>query len=156
MGLDYKRIDLCDVEVKENITVLQRQNLKAELMVSGYELMDDITSSLIEKIKEAIIDIVHYSEELPKKKNSDYLADKLQNDYTYMANVLSEFTGTTIEQYIISQKIDRVKRLLLFDELTLTEISHKLNCCSVAHSSQQFKKITGLTPSFFRQLKKRP
>lgn len=154
MGLDYKGIDLCEVEVKDNITVRQRQNLKAELMLSGYELMDDITSSLIEKIKEAIIDIVHYSEELPQKKNSDYLADKLQYDYTYLANVFSESTGITIEHYIIAQKIDRVKRLLLFDKLTLTEISYKLNYCSVAHLSQQFKKVTGLTPSFFKRLKK--
>lgn len=154
MGLDYKGIDLCEVEVKDNITVLQRQNLKAELLVSGYELLDDITSSLIEKIKEAIIDIVHYSEELPRKKNSDYLADKLQYDYTYLANVFSESTGITIEQYIISQKIDRVKRLLLFDNLTLTEISYKLNYSSVAYLSQQFKKVTGLTPGFFKQIKK--
>ncbi len=155
MGLDYKGIDLCEVELKNTVTEQQLAKLKDELMVSGYELLDNKSSSLIEKIKEVIVEIVHYSDELPKIKNSNFLADKLEYDYTYMANIFSEATGITIEQYIITQKIDRVKRLLLFDKLTLTEISYKLNYSSVAHLSQQFKKVTGLTPSFFKKLKKR-
>lgn len=154
MGLDYKGIDLCEVEVKNNITEAQRNKLKDELLVSGYELMDEESSTLIENIKKAIIEIVHYSDELPRIKNSEFLAEKLNYDYTYLANVFSESTGVTIEQYIISEKIDRVKRLLLFDKLTLTEISYKLNYCSVAHLSQQFKKVTGLTTSYFKKLKK--
>lgn len=155
MGLQYKGIDMCEVEVKDNITDLQRQQLKEDLLISGYELMDDQNSDLIEKIKDTIIDIVHYSDELPKIKNSEFLTEKLNYDYTYMANLFSEATGITIEQYIISQKIDRVKTLLLFDKLNLTEISYKLNYCNVAHLSQQFKKVTGLTPTFFKKLKQK-
>jgi AraC-like DNA-binding protein len=153
MGLDYQGMDLCEVEVKNNITDLQRSRLKEELLVSGYELMDGKSSSIIQDIKDSITELIHYSDELPKIKNSDFLADKLKHDYTYMANLFSEATGITIEQYIITQKIERVKRLLMFEKLTLTEISYKLNYCSVAHLSQQFKKVTGLTPSFFKQLK---
>ncbi len=123
MGLHYKGIDLCEVEIKNDISDKQREKLKSELLLSGYQLMDNISSSLISKIKETIIQIVHYTDELPKKKNSDFLADELGYDYTYMANLFSESTGITIEQYIITQKIDRVKRLLLFDKLKLTEIS---------------------------------
>ncbi len=153
MGLDYQGIDLCEVKIKNDITDEQRQLLKDELLVMGYELMDDQSSSLIKDVKEAIIDLVHYSDELPRLKNSEFLAHRLKLDYDYVSNLFSVATGTTIEQYIITQKIDRVKRLLIFDKLTLTEISHKLNYCSVAHLSQQFKKVTGLTPSFFKHLK---
>ncbi len=153
IGLEYQGVDLCEVKIKDDITEEQRQQLRDQLLVSGYHLMDDISSTLIDNVKKTIIDLVHYSDELPRIKNSDFLADRLNHDYTYMSNLFSEATGITIEQYIISQKIDRVKRLLIFDKLTLTEISYKLNYCSVAHLSQQFKKVTGLTPSFFKHLK---
>ncbi len=155
LGLAYKGIDMSEVEVKDNITLKQREKLREELFLSGFELLDDSKAGMIEKIKDAIIDLVHYSEELPKIKNSDFLSDKLDYDYTYMANLFSEATGITIEHYIISQKIERAKHLLLFDDLNLTEIAYKLNYCNVGHLSQQFKKVTGLTPTFFKHLKQK-
>ena len=153
LGLHYGIVDLGEVEVKENVDAIQRDQLKIGLLRSGLELMDDKKAMLIEKIKNVIVEMVHYSDELPKTKNSDFIADKLAFDYTYLANLFSEATGITIEQFIIIHKIERVKELLLYDELTLTEISYKLNYSSVAHLSNQFKKITGLSPSHFKQLK---
>jgi AraC-like DNA-binding protein len=155
LGLHYGIVDLGEVEVKENVNAAQRDQLKIGLLKSGLELMDDKKAMLIEKIKNVIVEMVHYSDELPKTKNSDFIADKLAFDYTYLANLFSEATGITIEQFIIIHKIERVKELLLYDELTLTEISYKLNYSSVAHLSNQFKKITGLTPSYFKKLKRK-
>jgi AraC-like DNA-binding protein len=153
LGLTYSMIDLGEVEVKETITETQREALKVNLLKSGLELMDDKKAILIERIKNVIIEMVHYEDEVPKVKNSEYLSEKLQYDYTYLANLFSETTGTTIEQFIIIHKIERVKELMIYDELNLTEISYKLNYSSVAHLSHQFKKITGLTPSFFKSLR---
>jgi len=153
LGLHYGTVDLGEVEVKEDITPEQREHLRKLLLKSGLELMDDKKPMLIEKIKNVIVEMIHYSDELPKVKNSEFLSNKLHHDYTYLANLFSEATGTTIEHYIILHKIERVKELLLYDELNLTEISYKLNYSSVAHLSNQFKKVTGLTPSFFKQLK---
>ncbi len=153
LGLHYGMIDLGEVEVMESITREQRSQLKINLLKSGLELMDDKKAMLIEKIKAAIVEMVHYTDELPRIKNSDYLHEKLQYDYTYLANLFSEATGITIEHFIIMHKIERVKELLLYDELNLTEISYKLNYSSVAHLSNQFKKITGLTPSYFKKLR---
>ena len=115
--------------------------------------MDDKKSVLIEKIKDVVIEMVHYEDELPKVNFSDYLAEKLGYNYTYLANLFSETEGTTIEHFIIIHKIERVKELIIYDELNLTEIAWKLHYSSVAHLSNQFKKITGLTPSFFKSLK---
>ena len=117
--------------------------------------MDDKKAILIEKIKSVIIEMVHYDDDKPKVNFSDYLTEKLSYDYTYLANLFSEVTGVTIEYFIIAHKIERVKELLIYDELNLTEISYKLNYSSVAHLSTQFKKVTGLTPSFYKQLKKK-
>lgn len=153
LGLHYLVVDLGEVDILEDITKEQRIKLKIALLRSGLELMDDKKAILIEKIKRVIVEIVHYSEELPKINFSDYISKKLNYDYTYLANLFSEVTGTTIEQYIIAHKIERVKELLLYDELNLTEISYLMNYSSVAHLSNQFKKITGLTPSFFKKLK---
>lgn len=153
LGLHYTKVELGEVEVMEDISEEQRIQLKTELLKSGLELMDDQKSILIEKIKNTIVEMVHYNEELPKINFSDYLSEKLKHDYTYIANLFSEVTGITIEHYIIAHKIERVKELLLYNELSLTEISYKLNYSSVAHLSNQFKKVTGLTPSFFKQLK---
>ena len=153
LGLHYGKIELGEVEIKENITAKQRSQLKTALIKSGLELMDDKKSVLIERIKNTIVEMVHYLDEVPKVKNSDYISDRLNHDYTYLANLFSEATGITIEQYIISHKIERVKEFLLYDELNLTEISLKLNYSSVAHLSNQFKKVTGLTPTFYKQLK---
>ncbi|NTW31235.1 MAG: AraC family transcriptional regulator, partial [Bacteroidetes bacterium] len=120
---------------------------------SGLELMDDKKAILIEKIKNLVVELIHYTDETPKINYSDYLSKKLNYDYTYLANLFSEVTGFTIEHYIIAHKIERVKELLLYDELNLTQISYKLNYSSVSHLSSQFKKVTGLTPTFFKHLK---
>jgi AraC-like DNA-binding protein len=137
----------------EELTAELWNVLKLNLSESGLELLDNKRSILIEKIKNVIIEMVHYSGELPEVNYSHFIAQKLGYDYTYLANIFSEMQGQTIQQYIIVNKIERVKELLLYDELNLTEISYKLNYSSVAHLSTQFKKVTGLTPSFFKQLK---
>jgi AraC-like DNA-binding protein len=120
---------------------------------TGLELMNDKKALLIEKIKKIIIEMVHYVDELPKTNFSDYLSEKLNYDYTYLANLFSEVQGITIEKFIISHKIERVKELIIYDELNLTEIAWLMHYSSVAHLSNQFKKITGLTPSHFKKLK---
>ncbi len=155
MGIHYVFLDLGVVEILEEITQEQREELKTNLLKSGLELLDDNRSILIEKIKNVIIEMIHYSDELPDLNYSDYISRKLDLDYTYLSNLFSEVKGITIQQYIINHKIERVKELLLYDELNLTEISCKLNYSSVAHLSNQFKKVTGLTPTFFKQLKQK-
>ncbi len=153
LGLNYVVVDLGVVEVLEDITAEQRQQLKANLLKAGLELLDDQKSILVDKIKNVIIEMVHYSDELPKVNYSDYISEKLDYDYTYLANIFSEVKGITIQQFIIIHKIEKVKELLLYDELNITEISYKLDYSSAAHLSNQFKKITGLTPSFYKQLR---
>ena len=155
LGLHYVVIDLGVVEILENILPEQLALLKQNLLRSGLELLDDKKSILIEKIKNVIIEMIHYSDELPKVNYSDYIGEKLGHDYTYLANTFSEVKGITIQQFIIIHKIERVKELLLYNELNLTEISYKLQYSSVAHLSNQFKKITGLSPSFYKKLKKK-
>ena len=155
LGLKYVIIDLGMVEILEDITYEQRAVLKVNLLRSGLELLDDKKSILIEKIKGVIIEMIHYTEELPNVNYSDYISEKLDNDYTYLANTFSEVKGITIQQFIIIHKIERVKELLLYDELNLTEISYKLHYSSVAHLSNQFKKITGLTPTYYKSLKEK-
>src|SRR5688572_26465763 len=153
IGLHATSIDLGTVEILEKVTEEQRELLKKRLLKSGLELLDDKKSILIEKIKNVITEMIHYSDELPKQNYSDYISEKLNYDYTYLSNIFSEVKGITIQQFIILNKIERVKELLLYDELNLTQISDKLHYSSVAHLSSQFKKVTGLTPSFFKNLK---
>lgn len=153
LGLHYTKLDLGEVDVKENITAEQLDQLKSALSKSGLELMEDKKAILIEKMKNIIIEMIHYADEPYPRNFSDLISEKLKEDYTHLSNLFSEVTGTTIEHYIISHKIERVKELLLYDELNLTEISFQLNYSSVAHLSSQFKKVTGLTPTFFKQLK---
>src|SRR5450755_115937 len=153
LGINYISIDLGQVELMEKITPVQLDQFALALKQSGLELMDDKKSVLIEKIKDIIIEMVHYEEELPKVNFSDYLTEKLNYNYTYLANLFSESEGITIEHFIIIHKIERVKELIIYDELNLTEIAWKLHYSSVAHLSHQFKKVTGLTPSFFKSLK---
>jgi len=155
LGLHYVILDLGMAEILEEITPEQRNQLKENLLKSGLELMDDKRSILIEQIKNVIIEMIHYSDELPEVNYSDYISEKLHHDYTYLSNLFSEVKGITIQQFIIIHKIEKVKELLLYDELNLTEISYKLNYSSVAHLSTQFKKITGLTPSYYKQLKQK-
>lgn len=155
LNLHYTTINLGEVDVVENITTDQRLQLKAILLKAGLELMDDRKAILIEKIKNVIVEMVHYADDLPKTNFSDFLSEKLKFDYTYLANIFSETQGTTIEHYIILHKIEKVKELIIYDELNLTEIAYKLHYSGIAHLSSQFKKITGLTPSYFKSLKKK-
>ena len=143
------------VDIAEDITQKQREQLRANLLRSGLELLDDKKSILIEKIKNVIIEMIHYSDELPKMNYSEYISKKLNHDYTYLSNIFSEVKGITIQQFIIIHKIEKAKELLLYDELNITEISYKLHYSSVAHLSGQFKKITGLSPSFFKQMRQK-
>ncbi len=153
MGLWYVFVDLGTIEVRGEVTDEQREQLKANLLKSGLELLDDKRSILIEKIKNAVIEMIHLNEELPKTNFSDFISEKIGYDYTYLSNLFSEDKGVTLQQYIIMHRIEKVKELLLYDELTLTEISYRLQYSSVAHLSNQFKKVTGLTPSSYKQLK---
>ena len=153
LGLHFIVVDLGEVEIMETITSEQREKLKLSLIDSGLELMDDKRAVLIEKIKNTIIDMVHHSDEMIKTNFSDYLSEKLNHDYTYLANLFSEVQGSTIEHFIINHKIEPIKELIIYDELNITEIAWKMNYSSVAHLSNQFKKVTGLSPSHFKQLK---
>jgi len=155
LGLHFIVVDLGEVEIMETISAEQRELLIMALHKSGLELMDDKRAILIEKIKNAIIEMVHHSNELIKINFSDFLSKKLNHDYTYLSNLFSEVQGTTIEQFIISHKIERIKELIIYDELNITEIAWKMNYSSVAHLSNQFKKVTGLSPSHFKQLKEK-
>lgn len=153
LGLHYIIVELGEVEIMENMTNELREQVKIALLNSGLELMDDKRSVLIEKIKNTIVEMVHYTDEMIKTNFSDFLSKKLNHDYTYLANLFSEVQGTTIEQFIINHKIERIKELIIYDELNITEIAWKMNYCSVAHLSNQFKKVTGLSPSHFKRLK---
>lgn len=155
LGLHFVIVDLGEVEIMEELSDAQRGVLKTALLLSGLELMDDKKAILIEKIKNVIIEMVHHSDSLPKVNYSDYISQKLHYDYTYLSNIFSEVKGTTIQHFIILNKIERVKELLLYEELNLTEISYKMDYSSVAHLSNQFKKVTGLTPSHFKQMKEK-
>jgi AraC-like DNA-binding protein len=155
IGIRAYNIDLGVIEVHEELSESQRHLLKTNLLRSGLVLMEDKRSILIERIKTTIIEMVHHSDELPKVNYSAFISDKLNHDYTYLSNIFSETKGITIQQFIIIHKIEKVKELLLYNELTLSEIADKLHYSSTAHLSAQFKKITGLTPTFYRQLKQR-
>lgn len=154
LGIGWTSIDLGVAEISGELSDEQHRLLQAALSKSGLELLDDKRSILIERIKNVVTEMIHYSDEFPTQNYSDYISGKLGYDYTYLSNIFSEVKGITIQQFIILNKIERVKELLLYDELNLTEISYKLNYSSVAHLSNQFKKITGLSPSFFKKMKK--
>jgi AraC-like DNA-binding protein len=153
LGLHFTIVELGEVEIKEKLSVKKTGKLQAVLAKSGLELLEDKKSMLIEKIKNIIVEMIHYSDEPPTLNFSAYLSEKLHYDYNYISTLFSEVKGTTIEHYIIAHKIERAKELLIYNELTLTEIAYKLHYSSVAHLSNQFKKVTGLTPSFFKNMK---
>lgn len=153
LGLHYTTLELGEVDVIEDITLEQREKFKTGLLQSGLELMDDKKSILIQRIKNIIVELVHYSEEPLVTNFSEYLSAKLNHDYTYLANLFSEVQGTTIEKFLIAHKIERVKELLVYDELNLTEIAYRMHYSSVSHLSAQFKKVTGLTPTHFKELR---
>ncbi|HET9746065.1 MAG TPA: AraC family transcriptional regulator [Chitinophagaceae bacterium] len=155
LGLHYTSVELGEADIVEDISAEQQDQFKLALLKSGLELMDDKKSILIQKIKNVIVELIHYSEEPLTVNFSDYLSQKLNHNYTYLANLFSEVQGTTIEKFIISHKIERVKEHLVYNELNLTEIAYLMHYSSVAHLSAQFKKVTGLTPSHFKQLREK-
>lgn len=153
LGLNVKSVKLGEVVLAEEPTSKQKDALTEVLDALGFEVIDDKKSRIIEKIKNIIIDLVHYQDNDTKINLSDVLSDKLHHDYNYLSNLFSEVEGTTIEKYFIAQKVEKVKELLVYDELSLSEIADRLNYSSVAYLSNQFKKVTGLTPSHFKQIK---
>ncbi|MBE9467049.1 MAG: helix-turn-helix transcriptional regulator [Bacteroidetes bacterium] len=153
LGILYKTVELGIVDTLEDVDDEQVNKLKLNLHKSGLEILDDKKSILVEKIKSAIVELVHYTDDQIKVNLSDYLSEKLDYDYTYLANLFSEVKGTTIEKFYLSHKIEKVQELIMYDELTLSEIAYKMHYSSVAHLSNQFKKITGFSPSHFKELR---
>ncbi len=153
LGLQYTSVELGEVEIIGDISNEQKERLNIALKMIGLKLIDDKKIILVERIKTIIIELVHYTDSQIKVNLSDFLSQKLDYNYTYLANLFSEVKGSTIEQFYLAHKIEKVKELLIYDELNLSEIAHKLHYSSVAHLSNQFKKITGLTPSRFKKLK---
>lgn len=153
MGLHYKYVDLGEVDLIENaISLEQHDQLKYVLQKAGLELMEESKSVLVERIKNIIIEMIHYADEVPKLKISAYLSKKLNHNYTYLSKLFKEVTGTTIQHYILLHKLEKAKELILYDELNFNEISYKLHYSSVSHLSNQFKKLTGLTPTYFKKI----
>jgi AraC-like DNA-binding protein len=153
LGLHFILVEMGVVDIMENITTVQREQVRIALFKSGLELMDDKKAMLIEKIKNVIIEMIHYTDETPKMNFSDYLSGKLDYDYTYLANLFSDIQGITIEKFIIFHKIERIKELIIYDELSLKEIAWNMHYCSVSHLSNQFKLITGFSPTHYKNLK---
>lgn len=150
LGIRYVVVELGVIEVLEGISAAQKEQLKINLLKSGLELLDDKRSILVESIKTTIIEMIHHTDDPPKMNYSSYISSMLGYDYAYLANVFSEVKGITIQQFIILNKIEKVKELLLYNELNLTEIAYRLHYSSVSHLSNQFKKMTGLTPTFYK------
>jgi len=153
LGLLYTSVELGEVQLREGLSADQHARLSTALLKSGLELMSSKKTILIEKIKHIVIEMVHHQGDAPVLNASAFISSKLDYDFNYLSKLFSEVKGTTIEHCIIAHKIERVKELLLYDELNLTEISYQLNYSSVAHLSSQFKKITGLTPTHFKKMK---
>jgi YesN/AraC family two-component response regulator len=153
LGLHHTRVDLGETEIMEDLSEEQWDVLSTSMKDIGLELLDDKKNIMVERIKTLIIQLVHFNDEQIKTNLSDYLAEKLNHNYTYLSNLFSEVKGTTIEKFYLMNRIERAKELLVYDELNLTEIAWKLHYSSVAHLSNQFKKLTGLTPSHFKNLK---
>jgi AraC-like DNA-binding protein len=153
LGIHHTKVELGETEIMEELSAEQRDNLSISLKNIGLELLDDKKNIMVERIKTLIIELVHFNDEQIKTNLSDFLSEKLNHNYTYISNLFSEIKGTSIEQFYLSNKIERVKELLVYDELSLTEIAYKLHYSSVAHLSNQFKKMTGLTPTHFKNLK---
>jgi YesN/AraC family two-component response regulator len=153
LDIQTENVRLGKVALKQELSDDQIKMLNKNLLARGFEVIDDKKSQIIEGIKNVIIELVHYQDSETKNNLSDILSNKLQHDYNYLSNLFSEVESTTIEKYFIAQKIEKVKELLGYDELSLSEIADSLNYSSVAYLSNQFKKVTGLTPSQFKQIK---
>ena len=154
LNIPYSNVDLGFIEIDEKLSESVLEKFKAKLLKSGLEILDDKRSILIEKIKNVVIEMVHYADEFPKVNFSTYLSEKLGYDYTYLSNLFTEVKGTTIQEFIILHKIEKAKELIMYNEMSIADIAYNLNYSSAAHFSTQFKKVTGLTPSFFKKLKK--
>lgn len=154
LKIPYTTIELGFIEVNEKLSESVLEAFKKKLIIAGLEVLDDKKSILIEKIKNVVIEMVHYADEFPKVNFSNYLSEKLGYDYTYLSNLFTEVKGTTIQEYIIMHKIEKAKELIMYNEMSIADIAYTLNYSSAAHFSTQFKKVTGLTPSFFKKLKK--
>lgn len=152
LNIGYVSVVLGEVELTGALDVQQKEELREALLSLGFELIDDRRSRLIEQVKSIIIELVHYSDEELKVNLSDYIAEKVHLDYRHISDLFSEVTGYTIEKYYIAQKVERIKELLVYDELSLSEIADMLNYSSVAHLSAQFKKVTGLTPTYYKKV----
>jgi len=155
LGLSALSVELGEVVTEENVSAEVLEQLNDALKLTGLELLDDQRSIIVEKIRNLILEMIHYSDEVPKVNVSDYISKKMHQNYTTLSHLFSEVRGTTIEHYIITQKIERAKELITYNELTLSEIAYKLHYSSVSHLSTQFKKITGLTPTHFKNMKEK-
>ncbi|MBK7884586.1 MAG: helix-turn-helix transcriptional regulator [Chitinophagaceae bacterium] len=155
LGIDYKSIELGEVQLVKPLSETNRQKLKTELHKLGLEIMIDKKAILIEKIINIVVQMVHHSDELPNVNFSTFLSEKMQQDYHKMSEIFSNTKGITIEHFIILHKVEKIKELIIYDEFNLTEISYKMHYSSVAHLSRQFKQVTGLTPTFFKSLSNR-
>lgn len=152
LGIRYNSVELGEVDVSEKLSYNQKELLKNSLKNYGLEVVDDRRTVLVEKIKAIIVDLVYYSGDSANMKLSYILSEKLQLNYNYLAKVFTEELGITVEKYIILQKVEHIKELMMYGEMNMTQIASKLNYSSVAHLSLQFKKVTGYSPSMFRQL----
>jgi AraC-like DNA-binding protein len=152
-GLHPLTVELGMAEVERELSAEEKKQLNERLKNLGFELIDDKKTRLIESIKTTVVELIHNSQDLPKMTFSEHLSEKFHQDYSALSKLFSEVQGVTIEQYVINQKIEKVKELLVYDELSLSEIAHQLNYSSVSHLSKQFKKVTGLTPTHFKQVK---
>ena len=153
LGIEATNIKLGEITLKNDLTTKEREELENVLDPLGFQVIDDKKSRMIEKIKNVIIDLVHHQDNDAKTNLSDVLSDALHHDYNYLSNLFSDIEGTTIEKYFIAQKVEKIKELLVYDELSLSEIADRMNYSSVAYLSNQFKKVTGLTPSHFKQIR---
>lgn len=153
LGIEPNDVQLGEVTLEKELTTQEKEKFSKALVSLGFEMIDDKKSRIIEQIKNIIIDLVHHQDNDIKTNLSELLSEKLHHDYNYLSNLFSEVEGTTIEKYFIAQKIEKVKELLVYDELSLSEIAFRLNYSSVAYLSNQFKKVTGLSPSHFKKIR---
>ncbi|MCL9804567.1 AraC family transcriptional regulator [Flavobacterium amniphilum] len=155
LGLNVLSVELGEAEIIDSLDDSQKELVVKQLEEFGFEVIDDKKSRLIEQVKTVIIELVHHSQESIKTNLSDFISEKLSLDYNYVSNLFSEVEGVTVEKYYILQRVEKVKELLVYDELNLSEIAYQLNYSSVAYLSNQFKKVTGFTPTYFKQLKEK-
>jgi len=153
LGIQFSKVELGEVELLGKVSQDQLEKLNVALKLTGLEIMYDTQKILVERIKSIIIELIYINDDQIKINLTDYLCEKLNHNYMYLSRLFSKVMGTTIEQFYLINKMDRVKELLVYDKLSLTEIAFKLNYSSVSHLSNQFKRMTGLTPSHFKNLK---